>query len=120
MSDVAVIVLDVDGGEMLRACLDSIAAQTLPAAQVVVWDNSETNLGFAGGNNEAWKQTTAPFVVWMSTSTRPPSGVQWSAFESRFVITWSTRSPSVRIVGGSPSSTSSYSISRRTVLASVS
>jgi len=63
MSDVAVIVLDVDGGEMLRACLDSIAAQTLPAAQVVVWDNSETNLGFAGGNNEAWKQTTAPYVA---------------------------------------------------------
>jgi GT2 family glycosyltransferase len=48
---------------MLRACLDSIAAQTLPVAQVVVWDNSETNLGFAGGNNEAWKQTTAPYVA---------------------------------------------------------
>jgi len=63
MSDVAVIVLDVDGGEMLRACLDSIAAQTLPAAQVVVWDNSKTNLGFAGGNNEAWKLTTAPYVA---------------------------------------------------------
>jgi len=63
MSDVAVIVLDVDGGEMLRACLDSIAAQTLPAAQVVVWDNSKTNLGFAGGNNEAWKLTTAPYIA---------------------------------------------------------
>src|SRR5437016_12709671 len=63
MSDVALIVLDVDGGEMLRACLDSIAAQTLPAAQVVVWDNSKTNLGFAGGNNEAWKLTTAPYVA---------------------------------------------------------
>jgi len=63
MSDVAVIVLDINGGEMLRACLDSIAAQTLPAAQVVVWDNSETNLGFAGGNNEAWKRTTSAFVA---------------------------------------------------------
>ncbi len=63
MSDVAVIVLDIDGGDMLRACIDSIAAQTLPAAQVVVWDNSKTNLGFAGGNNEAWKRTTAPFVA---------------------------------------------------------
>lgn len=63
MSDVAVIVLDINGGEMLRACLDSIAAQTLPAAELVVWDNSETNLGFAGGNNEAWTRTTAPFVA---------------------------------------------------------
>ena len=63
MTDVAVIVLDVDGGEMLRACLDSIAAQTLKPAEVVVWDNSKTNLGFAGGNNEAWKLTTAPYVA---------------------------------------------------------
>ena len=63
MSDVAVIVLDVGGGEMLRACLDSIAAQTLPFAEVVVWDNSETNLGFTGGSNEAWTRTTSDFVA---------------------------------------------------------
>jgi GT2 family glycosyltransferase len=63
MSDAAVIVLDINGGEMLRACLDSIAAQTLPFAEVVVWDNSETNLGFTGGNNEAWKRTTSDFVA---------------------------------------------------------
>jgi GT2 family glycosyltransferase len=74
MSDVAVIVLDVDGGEMLRACLDSIAAQTLAPSEVIVFDNgsrvptpnairSEMNLGFAGGNNEAWKRTTAEYVA---------------------------------------------------------
>jgi len=63
MSDVAAIVLDINGGAMLRACLDSLAAQTLPFAEVVVWDNSETNLGFAGGNNEAWKRTTSDFVA---------------------------------------------------------
>jgi GT2 family glycosyltransferase len=63
MSDAAVIVLDIDGGEMLRACLDSIAAQTMPFAEVVVWDNSKTNLGFTGGNNEAWTRTTSDFVA---------------------------------------------------------
>jgi GT2 family glycosyltransferase len=63
MSDVAAIVLDINGGAMLRACLDSIAGQTLQPSEVVVWDNSETNLGFAGGNNEAWKRTTAAFVA---------------------------------------------------------
>jgi len=63
MSDVAAIVLDINGGAMLRACLDSLAAQTVPFAEVVVWDNSETNLGFAGGNNEAWKRTTSDFVA---------------------------------------------------------
>jgi glycosyltransferase involved in cell wall biosynthesis len=39
MSDVSIIVLDVDGGDMLRACLDSIAAQTLPPREVIVFDN---------------------------------------------------------------------------------
>lgn len=63
MSDVAAIVLDINGGEMLRACLDSLAAQTMPFAEVVVWDNSTTNLGFTGGNNEAWKKTTTDFVA---------------------------------------------------------
>ena len=63
MSDAAVIVLDINGGAMLRACLDSIAAQTVPFAEVVVWDNSETNLGFTGGNNEAWTRTTSDFVA---------------------------------------------------------
>ena len=33
------------------------------------------------------------------SETAPPSGVQRKALASRFVITWSTRSPSVTIVG---------------------
>lgn len=81
MSDVDVIVLDVDGGAMLDECLQSIRQQTVPAARVVVFDNgsrvpvreraagdciivrSETNLGFAGGANAAWRQTSAPYVA---------------------------------------------------------
>jgi Predicted glycosyltransferases len=83
MSDVSVIVLDVDGGDMLRACLDSIAAQTLPPREVIVFDNgsatpvaerisfrhglhvfrSETNRGFAGGNNEAFRHTSNGYLA---------------------------------------------------------
>ena len=83
MSDVSVIVLDVDGGDMLRACLDSIAAQTLPPREVIVFDNgsqtpvaerigfrhalhvfrSATNLGFAGGNNAAYRRATGEFIA---------------------------------------------------------
>src|SRR4051794_34464208 len=80
MSDVSVIVLDVDGGDMLRACLDSIAAQTLPPREVIVFDNgsrtpvaerisspsifrSETNLGFAGGNNAAYCHATGDYIA---------------------------------------------------------
>lgn len=74
MSDVDVIVLDVDGGAMLRECLASIAAQTLAPRRVIVFDNgsrtptpnairSETNLGFAGGVNAALRHGDAPFVA---------------------------------------------------------
>jgi hypothetical protein len=74
MSDVDVIVLDIDGGAMLAECLASIHG----AARVIVFDNgsrvptlqpnveiirSETNLGFARGANEAWRATTAPYVA---------------------------------------------------------
>jgi GT2 family glycosyltransferase len=83
MTDVSIIVLDIDGGDMLRACLDSIAAQTQPPREVIVFDNgsrtpvaervafrpglslfrSNTNLGFAGGNNEAYRHTTGAYVA---------------------------------------------------------
>lgn len=78
MTDVAFVVLDIGGGAMLRECLDSIRAQSVAPSEVVVLDNgspsplrlddvrvirSETNLGFAGGVNEAWRHTSAPFVA---------------------------------------------------------
>ncbi|HKR65627.1 MAG TPA: glycosyltransferase family 2 protein [Thermoanaerobaculia bacterium] len=76
MADVDVIVLDVDGGAMLEECLASIREQTIPA-RIVVFDNgsrvpvradaqvirSETNLGFAGGANAAYRATSAPYVA---------------------------------------------------------
>ena len=76
MSDVDFIVLDVDGGAMLRACIDSIKRQK--PNRIIVFDNgsrdpvtlddaevirSETNLGFAGGVNAAFERVTAPLVA---------------------------------------------------------
>jgi GT2 family glycosyltransferase len=83
MTDVSVIVLDIDGGDMLRACLDSIGAQTLPPREVIVFDNgsrtpvaeriafrhglhifrSERNLGFAGGNNAAYRHASGDYIA---------------------------------------------------------
>jgi len=79
MSDVAFIVLDATGGgAMLRTCIDSIRGQSVAPAEIVVLDNgsprpialdgarvirSETNLGFAAGVNEAWRQTESEFVA---------------------------------------------------------
>ena len=53
-----------------------------------------------------------PLSAPSSSSIRPPSGVQRNAFESRFVMIWSTRSPSVWIVGRAPISCR-YAIPRR-------
>jgi GT2 family glycosyltransferase len=77
MSDVAFIVLDATGGgEMLRDCVDSIRNQSVAAREIIVFDNgspspirmngvirSETNLGFAGGVNEAFRKTSASYVA---------------------------------------------------------
>ncbi len=79
MSEVDVIVLDASsGGEMLRACLESIRNQSVAPREVIVFDNgsapplrvdgarvirSETNLGFASGVNEAYRQTKADFIA---------------------------------------------------------
>lgn len=78
MTAVDVIVLDIDGGPMLDACLASIAAQTVPPQRTIVLDNgsrtplersdvevlrSDRNLGFAGGVNHAAARTTAPYIA---------------------------------------------------------
>jgi GT2 family glycosyltransferase len=83
MTDVSVIVLDIDGGEMLLACLDSIATQTQPPREVIVFDNgsripvaeriafrhglhvfrNDFNLGFAGGNNEAYRHSVGAYLA---------------------------------------------------------
>lgn len=80
MSDtsVSVVVLDIDGGPMLRRCLQSIEAQTMPADEIVVLDNgsrvpsvaagarlirSETNLGFAEGVNLAAQTARGEFLA---------------------------------------------------------
>lgn len=81
MTDVDVIVLDIDGGAMLQACVESLLQQTVRPRKVLILDNgsripvssrltaavdilrSETNLGFAGGNNEAYRHTSAPLVA---------------------------------------------------------
>jgi GT2 family glycosyltransferase len=75
MSDVDFIVLDATGGgEMLRACIDSILGQSVAPREILVFDNgspqpvridgarvirSEKNIGFAAGVNEAFRQTKA-------------------------------------------------------------
>src|ERR1700737_1181853 len=75
MRGVDAIVLDASGGgEMLRACMQSIAG----AREVIVFDNGsptpiriegarvirrESNIGFADGVNQAYRATSAEFLA---------------------------------------------------------
>lgn len=78
MSEVDVIVVDIDGGAMLRQCLDSIRAQSIAPREVIVFDNgsrtplqmagvrvlrSERNLGFAGGVNAAFQHARSDSIA---------------------------------------------------------
>jgi len=79
MNDTGFIVLDATGGgEMLRACIDSIRSQTIPPREIIVFDNgspepirmtgprvsrSETNIGFAEGVNRALQECASPYVA---------------------------------------------------------
>ena len=78
MSEVDVIVVDIDGGVMLRDCLDSIHAQTIAPREVIVFDNgsrvplqiggvrllrSDRNLGFAGGVNAAFQHSRSDLIA---------------------------------------------------------
>jgi GT2 family glycosyltransferase len=81
MTDVDAVILDIDGGAMLQASVDALLRQSHKPRRVIVYDNgsrtpvaarlsgdvaivrSETNRGFAGGNNEAIRQTSAPLVA---------------------------------------------------------
>lgn len=74
MSDIDLIVLDLDGGAMLDECLASVRAQSVPS-RVILFDNgsstptkeatarSPQNLGFAGGANAALRHSSAPYVA---------------------------------------------------------
>lgn|SRR5437867_84692 len=79
MSDVDFIVLDPSGGgEMLRACVDSIRKQSMAARGIIIFDNgspqplriegarvirSEKNIGFSAGVNEAYRQSAAEYIA---------------------------------------------------------
>ncbi len=82
------IVLDLDGGNMLKACLASIDSQVVAPARVIVFDNgsavsvadrvggeyrfdlvverSETNIGFTGGINRAMERVWGAYVGWIN------------------------------------------------------
>src|SRR5262245_8408694 len=61
MTDVSAIVVDIGGGPMLAACLRSLEGQGF--AEIIVHDNSETNIGFAAGVNAAYAKSRGAYIA---------------------------------------------------------
>jgi len=123
MNEVDVIILDLDGGSLLEACLRSIDAQSEKPARVVIWDNgsrtpvtdrlppisvplvvhrSETNLGFAGGMNAALELSSAEFVALINNDvTLHPEWLQ----RCRASLTADERRAAVQSIIGAPDGT---------------
>lgn len=96
---VCVIVVNHNGGPLLRRCIDALAAQTVPPRDVVVVDNLSTdgsaafletlsgplagrvrliapgtNLGFAAANNLAAGRTREPWIATLNPDAFPEPG----------------------------------------------
>ena len=89
LADVSIIIVTYKGDDILRNCLDSLAASCGTDPQVVVVDNSPSlttsrlvsayanamyvqspgNPGFAGGNNRGLKHCDRPYVLLLNNDT---------------------------------------------------
>lgn len=102
---VSVIVLNMNGGEMVLDCLDSLRAQDRPAEELILVDNGSTdgsdklakerfpevrvvrleeNAGFTGGNNAGFRASTGDVVVLVNNDTIAEPG--WLASLSQSIM----------------------------------
>jgi len=91
-ADVAIVIVNYDGEQLLPGCLAALAAQTLAPAEILVADNGSRdnsiallraqhphvatlelgrNLGFAGGANRGVAATSAPWVCVLNSDATP-------------------------------------------------
>ncbi len=89
---VRVVIVNYNGGDLLQACVDSLAAQTFLAFEAVVVDNASTNppvtglklpdgrfhiqhaganIGFAAASNLGARGNTAPWIATLNPDTAP-------------------------------------------------
>jgi GT2 family glycosyltransferase len=61
MTEVSAIVVDIGRGPMLQACLRALERQGF--AEIIVHDNTETNIGFAGGVNAAYARSRGEYIA---------------------------------------------------------
>lgn len=95
---VSIIILNYNGKQFLKECLESVLVQSYSEFEIILFDNASTdgsvefvtssftdkrikifssdeNLGFAGGNNEALKHCTGDLIVLLNNDTK--SETEW-------------------------------------------
>jgi GT2 family glycosyltransferase len=89
---VRIVVVNYDAGDMLQACVDALAAQTMSDFETVIVDNASVvhpisglrlpderfqllhagaNIGFAAGSNLGARGATAPWIATLNPDTKP-------------------------------------------------
>lgn len=87
---VSVAIVTYNSASQIAGCLATVLAQSLPPAEIVVWDNGSSddsaararamgaevlacdrNLGFAAGANAVIRRTTAPYVLLLNPDAYP-------------------------------------------------
>ena len=89
---VRIVIVNYNAGALLQACVDALAAQTMPSFEAVIVDNASTdppigglqlpdarfrieqapgNIGFAAGSNLGARGATAPWLAMLNPDTRP-------------------------------------------------
>lgn len=86
-----IVIVNYNAGALLQACVDALAAQTMPSFEAVIVDNASTdppigglqlpdarfrierapgNIGFAAGSNLGARGATAPWLAMLNPDTR--------------------------------------------------
>ncbi|MBQ4440113.1 MAG: glycosyltransferase [Kiritimatiellae bacterium] len=109
MTDVAVLIVTYKRNDLLSKCLESIERQYGAELQIVVVDNgaeaaakeicdrwqnvsyieTETNCGFAGGNNIGWKTIDRKYVVLVNNDYVPSPHVMHVGGGTSGKVNWS-------------------------------
>ena len=94
---VSILILNYNGRQYLKDCLDSVLAQVYPEFEIILFDNassdgsvdfikshyddnrikiitSDINLGFAGGNNAAYCHAEGEYIVLLNNDTVTENG----------------------------------------------
>jgi N-acetylglucosaminyl-diphospho-decaprenol L-rhamnosyltransferase len=114
MVDLSIVIVNWNVRDVLRRCLASVQAQSIPGSEVFVVDNAssdgsvdmlraefpdvlvienEDNAGFTRANNQAIRRSTGRYVLLLNPDTEVEAGALWT------MLAYMDANPQVGVVG---------------------